>query len=148
MPSVPIGSRNSADSKTPTLRQFIERNNGKFPLQSNVKIIFKPNEYGSYTFITDHNFRVQLEKGSDTALEFETMVETLIQEETTIMVIPIVEKRVSFELAINTDSNSEWSVMDWGYKCTLLPPRKNQTGRKKQPPFKTEDVPGIVLHSK
>lgn len=132
MPSVPIGSRNAGETKTPTLRQFIEKNNGKFPVQSNVKVIFNPNEYGSYTFITDHNFRVQLEKGSDTALEFQAMVENLIQEESTIMVIPIVGKKVSFDLAINTDSNSEWTVMNWGYKCSLLPPQKKQTGKKNQ----------------
>ena len=139
MPSVPIGSRNSGETKTPTLRQFIQNNNGKFPTQSNVKVIFNPNDYGSYTFITDHNFRVQLEKGSDTALEFGAMVENLISEEATLVIIPIVEKKISFELGINTDSNSEWVVMDWGYKCTLLPPKKNQTGRKKQHAPKESD---------
>lgn len=137
MAALSIGGTNSGEQKTPTLRQFIERNNGKFPLRSNVKIIFKPNEYGSYTFITDHNFRVQLEKGSSTAEEFEAILDDLIQEESTVMVIPIVEKKVSFQLAIDTDSNSEWKVMDWGFKCSLLPPKKTQTGRKKQQVEKT-----------
>lgn len=132
MSTVPIGSLNSGEAKTPTLRQFLEKNNGKFPLQSNVKIIFNPNEYGSYTFITDHNFRVQLEKGSDTALELQTMLDQFIREETTLVIIPIIEKRVSFEVGASTDCNSEWTVMDWGYKLTLLPPKKKQTGKKNQ----------------
>lgn len=125
-----IGGDNSGDSKTPTLRQFIERNGGKHPMRSNAKIVFNPNEYGSYTFITDHNFRVQLEKGSQAALEFEEQLEEMQNDASTVVILPRVDgKKCYFALAIDTDSNSDWEKAPWGFKLKLRE-RKTQTGKK------------------
>lgn len=130
MAVLPIGGDNSGDSKTPTLRQFVERNNGKYPLRSNAKIIFNPNEYGSYTFITDHNFRVQLEKGSVASEEFTEQLEEMERDGATVVILPRVEgKRCYFALAIDTDSNSDWERAPWGFKLKLREEKK-QTGKK------------------
>jgi hypothetical protein len=139
MAVLPIGSDNSGDSKTPTLRQFVERNNGKYPLRSNVKIVFNPNEYGSYSFITDHNFRVQLLEGSQAAIEFAEQLDEMIQSGSTVVVLPRVEaKKCYFALGIDTNSNSDWEVRDWGYKLTLREP-KNQTGKKTRQKVSTDN---------
>jgi hypothetical protein len=130
MAVVTLGGDNSGDSKTPTLRQFVEKNNGKYPLRSNVKIVFNPNQYGSYSFITDHNFRVQLADNSEAAKEFAFGLEEMQRDGSTIVVLPRVEgKRCYFALAIDTDSNSDWEARDWGYKLQLRE-KKNQTGSK------------------
>lgn len=139
MAVLPIGGDNSGDSKTPTLRQFVERNNGKYPLRSNVKIVFNPNKYGSYTFITDHNFRVQLEEDSVASQEFTEQLEEMQKDGATVVVLPRVEnKKCYFALAIDTDSNSDWEATSWGYKLTLRE-RKNQTGKKTRPKVSTDN---------
>lgn len=135
-----LGEENSGDKRTPTLRQFIKEQDGNYPIQSNVKMIFKPNQYGGYTFITDHNFKVQLEKGSPTQEYLEMVLDELFEREATLVIQPIVEKKkVSFLLGEDTDSNSSWEITPWGFRLSLLPP-KNQTGKKKQPPRKTMNV--------
>lgn len=142
MSSIMIGSRDNSDSKTPTLKQFVERNNGRYPITSNVKIIFLPNDYGSYSFITDHNFRCQLQVGSETAEDLRSQLTDLIKDKATLVIHPLVDKRVSFMLGVDTDSNSEWEELSWGYKLTLLPPTKPQTGKKNSPSGKgTAEAP-------
>lgn len=140
MAIAPIGQKNDGDRKTPTLRQYIKENDGRHPIQSNVKVVFKPNKYGGYTFITDHNFKVQLETGSATNGLIDVGIDGFREDESTLVVIPEVDgKKVSFSIGLDTDQNSTWEEFDWGWKCSLLSP-KNQTGKKKQSPRR--EAPG------
>lgn len=139
-----IGEKNDGDRKTPTLRQYIKNNDGRYPIQSNVKVIFKPNKYGGHTFITDHDFKVQLESGSGTDELMSLSIETFQEEEATLVIQPIVDgKKVSFLVGQDTDSNSSWEAFEWGWKCNLLP-KKKQTGKKNQSPSKTASSDGKV----
>ncbi len=120
-----IGTENTGDRKTPTLRQYIKENEGRYPIQSNVKVIFKPNTYGGHTFITDHDFKVQLESGSATDELMALTIETLQEEEATLVIQPVVNgKKISFLVGQDTDQNSKWESFEWGWKCSLLPPKK------------------------
>lgn len=120
-----IGEENNGDKRTPTLRQYIKANDGRYPIQSNVKVIFKPNKYGGHTFITDHDFKVQLDYGSATDELMDLSIETFMEDETTLVVQPVVKgNKISFLIGSDTDQNSEWEQFDWGWKCSLRAPKK------------------------
>jgi len=129
-----IGQENSGDRRTPTLRQYIKNNDGRYPIQSNVKVIFKPNKFGGHTFITDHDFKVQLEQGSATDELMTLTIETLMEEEATLVIQPVVSgKKISFLVGQDTDQNSSWQEFDWGWKCSLLPPKKPDRKKSQSP---------------
>lgn len=147
MAIAPIGQKNDGDRKTPTLRQYIKNNDGRYPIQSNVKVIFKPNKYGGYTFITDHDFKVQLESGSGTDELMSLSIETFQEEEATLVIQPVVDgKKVSFLVGQDTDQNSSWEEFEWGWKCSLLPPKKADR-KKRQPDGKLPSVAHDVSQS-
>lgn len=132
MAIVRMGEDNSDRKKTPTLREFVKLSDGKAPKQSNVKVIFPPNNYGGYTFIVDHDFRVQLPKGEKSNTETKEWLNDCLERQATIVVCVVTEPKLVWYLGEDTDSNSDWEVFDWGLKVALAPKRKTQTGKQKQ----------------
>lgn len=129
-----FGSEQSTTTQTPTLKQFLKANGGKCPTQSNVKVIFPPNQFGGYTFITDHNFRVQQANDPELNSLFAELLEESITSEETLVVQVKLGDKPTWSLGVDTDQGSKWETFPWGFKAELLPRKKNQTGKKTSTP--------------
>lgn len=125
-----LGSQTGDSKKTPTLRQYIKQCGGKCPKSSNVKIIFKPGQYGGFSIVTDHDFRVAVLEDNPLHDYLSRNLHKLSSDETTLVVRISNPDKVEWELAIDTDWNSDWEEKTWGYKLSLQDkkPTRKKTG--------------------
>ena len=123
-----LGTQTGDSPKTPTLRQYIKQHGGKCPQSSNVKIIFKPGKYGGFSIVTDHNYRVQVLEDNPLHGYLLENIDSLQQEEATLVVRVSDTERVQWELTRSTDDNSSWNEFSWVYKLALMP-RKPTLGK-------------------
>lgn len=124
MALVELGSQSSDTPKTPTLKQYIQQQGGKCPNRSTVKMIFLPGKFDTWSFITDHGFRVSIDQSNslydivtDTVMEW-------IRTDTCLTVVVSDPKTTKWSLSVDTDENSDWQVFEWGYKLSLMPKKK------------------------
>lgn len=127
MPYVPIGSQKTDSDKTPTLRQYIAKCEGKCPDKSFVKIIFLPGKIPNYSLVTDHNFRVSILSGNDLFRAITENIEEWGESGASLVVLPDKDRPGAFELAVDSDSTSDWERTSWGFKLDLKPPKKTRS---------------------
>lgn len=126
-----LGSGDDAPRKTPTLTQYIKEHDGKIPQKSFVKRIFFPGKVPNYSFVTDHDFRVNIHR--DNAL-FKVLCEQMSEwadQEVALVLVLDQENLGLFSVALDADQVVNWESKPWGYNCNDFKPRKAKTAAGK-----------------
>lgn len=123
-----IGSQSSDQPKTPTLRQFYKQH-GTAPNRSHVKTIFFPNRLPYYTLITDHNFKVVVSEDNPLHGVITDGMEEWATNQVHLVVVVEDGEKGSWSLSIDTDENSDYEEMAWGYRVSLV--KKTQPNKKR-----------------
>ena len=128
-----LGSQSSSVPKTPTLRQWIKNNPDSEVHCSLCKIIFKPTAYASYTFVTEHDFKVVVEKNTVLDDYLQTSLCQALDEGGCLYILIKDRSKGSWSLARNEGSEQEWSEFPWGWKAGEVtaptPPQTNLSRR-------------------
>lgn len=117
MATVSLGTQRTDRPQTPTLRQYY-KGNGKLPIKSYVKTIFKPNKLPYWTIITDHDFKVVVSEDNPLHGVITDSIEQWEKDGSCLVITPDQEQIGAWDLGLDTDNNSTWRVMDWGYSLT------------------------------
>jgi hypothetical protein len=131
MPFVELGFQSKDVPKTKTLRQWCKEDGNDEIHCSKVKVVFKPGNYASWTFVTEHNFKVVVEK--------ETVLESYLDNslpdalfEGACLFIQIKDKaKGSWALSALAGNSTDWEEFSWGFKAGET--RKTKPDSKKKP---------------
>ena len=127
----------SDSPKTPTLRQWYRNNDGKIPHRSYVKTIFSPSKYSGYSFITEHGFKVVLDKESENNDLIDSIIGSVIEESHTLFVAIVDGSKGEWELERDEINVCQWSEHDWGYRGEVTSARSSKTARSRSAKSKT-----------
>lgn len=122
MPRIELGSDSGSAPKAPTLKQFAEKTNGKVPAISFVRIIFAPGKVPNYTLVTDHDFRVNVHKGSALFGVLNESLAEYAERNVALAVCPDSEDIGKFSLMLDDERHAEWTDKEWGWAIELSKP--------------------------
>ena len=110
-----FGSQERDTPKTLTLRQWCKQN-PDIPLESSiVKVVFKPTTYASYTFVTEHDFKVVVEKGSTLAHYLEENLQSALDAGTCLYIRITNRDKGSWAVSALEGNKQFWEEMNWGW---------------------------------
>lgn len=126
-----LGTQSTDTPKTPTLKQWIKQNPESQIHCSPVKVIFNPASFASYTFVTEQDFKVVVEKGSPLARYLEeTLPDALLSGACLYIQIKDKEKG-SWAVSALEGNDQDWEQLTWGWKAGAVtihrPPKKKST---------------------
>lgn len=114
---IEFGSQSSDTPRTPTLRQWCKANPDNPIPGSVVKVIFNPGLYASYTFVTEHEFKVSVEKGSPLATYLENVLPQSLCEEVCLWIRIKDREKGSWALEGIEGTLTDWEEKVWGWKA-------------------------------
>lgn len=112
---IEIGSQSSDSPRTPTLRQWYKDNPDEEVVHCRIKTIFNPGVYASYTFITEQNFKVSVEKNTPLSRVLERDLPGLCHAGSTLYVEVTDKAKGKWTLASVEGSITSWEERDWGF---------------------------------
>lgn len=128
-----FGSQSTDTPKTPTLKQWIKQNPDSEIHCSPVKVIFNPAAFASYTFVTEQDFKVVVEKGSPLARYLEETLPDALHSGACLYIQIKDKKKGSWAVSALEGNVQEWEELTWGWKggaVTIAPPPKKKPGRQ------------------
>lgn len=114
---IELGSQKSDTPKTKTLRAWLKDNPDSAVRTSQVKVIFTPGKFGGYTFITELNFKVVVERVSPLNDYLEENLANVLEQDVCLFINITNADKGSWSLVNIDTSLSRWEVFGWGYKC-------------------------------
>ena len=111
------GSADESKPKTPTLRQYLKKTGGRVAHESLVKRIFIPNQYETYTFVTDNGFKVSLYPGNSLFDFLVSNIDGFAEREEYLVIRVVSTTPLVWELASVDDYRIEWDRDDYGFTC-------------------------------
>ena len=133
MSFVEFGSQSTDTPKTPTSRQWIKQNPDNAVSACLVKVVFKPTAYASYTFVTEQDFKVVVEKGSALASYLDGSLSDALLADTCLYVQIKDRQKGSWSLSGLETSEQSWQEFNWGWKSgevkALRSPKKKASRR-------------------
>lgn len=130
MAIVILGSQDSDRPTTPTLRQWYRLEAGMGIKTSMVTTIFKPNKYGHYSFVTEHDFRVTVSKGSSLATALEEHIPVCVENDTSLVIEILDGEKGAWRIGTLENTKCQWDEESWGFKCSRVYEVKKPTAIK------------------
>ena len=128
-----IGSQSTDTPKTPTLRQWCKQNPDSEIHCSQVKVVFKPTAYASYTFVSEHDFKVVVEKGSTLANYLHNSLSDALHDGVCLYIQIKDRDKGSWAVSALEGNETDWQEFTWGYKAgttrLAAPPQKKPARR-------------------
>lgn len=112
-----LGHQNTDVPKTPTLRQWCKQNPGTDVHVSQVKFVFNPGSFASYSFVTEHNFRVSVEKETPLASFLEQVLPNALREGVCLYIQIKNHEKGSWAISALNGNEVEWQEAKWGWKA-------------------------------
>lgn len=128
-----FGTQSSDTPKTPTLRQWIKQNPDSEVHCSPVKVIFNPASFASYTFVTEQDFKVVVEKGTPLAHYLEETLPDALRTGACLYIQIKDKSKGSWAVSALEGNVQEWEELTWGWKggaVTVQPSPKKKPARQ------------------
>lgn len=117
------GTNSETNASALNLKEYLKVNQGVHPEMSLIKRIFVPNKYQTFTFVTDHNFKVSIRDTSPLFAKFMDDIEMMAAHSLVLKVRIIDSKTLKWQLVEDEDSRIEWSEDDYGWVCNNVQSR-------------------------
>lgn len=125
-----LGSQNTDQPKTPTLRQFWKLKDGKVAKSHLVTILFKPNKAPNYSLIVEVGFRVSILEDNPLHKIIADSIAEWTENEVPLYLTITNGEKGQFELSESDHETIEWNEYSWGWKMENLT-NKKPVGNKK-----------------
>lgn len=114
---IEYGSQKTDTPKTPTLRQWAKQNPESEIHCSQVKVIFKPGKYASYTFVTEADFKVVVERNTSLEAFLNANLSEAIDSGACLYIQIKEREKGSWMFSALEGSETEWEEHSWGWKA-------------------------------
>lgn len=125
-----LGEQSTDSQRTLTLRQWSKANPDLAALAGSlVKMVFKPSKFGSFGFITEHEFKVVVERSTPLANFLEANLEQTIQGNACLWIRIKDASKGSWALESIDSSQTIWEETSWGFKAVETKAKKPDSGK-------------------
>lgn len=115
-----LGSQDTDQPKTPTLRQYCAQKGGKIAQNHLVKIVFKPNKAPNYSLVTETGFRVSVLEDNPLHKIFTDSLPEWDMGNVPLYVKVVDGSKGKFEVLESDDERITWNEYSWGWKLEDL----------------------------
>lgn len=128
MPYTVLGEGYSESRRTPTLKQLLERNPEiTLPEVSLVEVVFKPNKFPSFGFVTETGFRVSIPEESPLFATVVREIESWLDSGACLGIKVLDRKAANWQLVSLDSEEALWKETPFGWTLELVTPRKYTT---------------------